>query len=232
MWSFGDGDSSTIALDSNCYELWGSYTVGLTVTDINGCINSVSIANYITVYPDPIAGFVILSPQPATLEESPIAFADQSSGGDTCKWDFLGNGNMVTAVNCGDIVFTYDDTGTYTVTQIVVNQWNCADTVTQEVIIIPNTTLYVPNTFTPNGDGKNDMFLAYGTYVEDFHMMVFDRWGMLIFESYDINVGWNGRVNNNGGSLAQIDTYVWKIEYTEQYMGYYHRMIGHVNLIR
>lgn len=232
MWSFGDGDTSTLGLVNHCYDLFGSYTVGLTVVDINGCVNSVSLLNYITVYPEPTAGFVILSPQPATLEESPIVFGDQSTGGDTCRWDFLGDQNYVTSVNCGDITYTYDDTGLYYATQIVVNQWGCADTVTHEVIIIPNATLYVPNTFTPNGDGLNDFFLAYGMYIEDFHMMVFDRWGMLIFESYDINVGWNGRVNNNSGSLAQIDTYVWKIEYTEQYMGYYHRMIGHVNLIR
>lgn len=231
VWDFGDGVTSVTGLVQHCYDSAGQYTVGLAVIDINGCANAVSVTNYITVYPDPVANFTVLTPQPTTLEESTIAFHDLSTGGDTCKWDF-GDGNTLVLLSCGDVSNPYDDTGSFHVTQIVVNQYGCSDTLETDVFIVPSTTLYVPNTFTPNGDGKNDIFYAYGEYVEDFHMMVFDRWGMLIFESYDIYTGWDGRVNNNGGQPAQIDTYVWKIEFTEQYMGYYHRMIGHVNLIR
>jgi gliding motility-associated-like protein len=75
------------------------------------------------------------------------------------------------------------------------------------------------------------MFLAYGEYVEDFHMMVFDRWGNLIFESRDITKGWDGRVQGHS-QICQVDTYVWKITFTEKYNGFYNRIIGHVNLIR
>jgi gliding motility-associated-like protein len=190
----------------------------------------VVLNNYITVYPDPIAQFAIMSPQPATLQESTIAFDDQSIGGDTCYWDF-GFGNFTPYVNCGDVAFTYEDTGTYPVTQIVVNQFGCADTAYGEVVIVPYTTIYVPNTFTPNSDGKNDMFFAYGEYIDNFHLMIFDRWGNLIFESYDILKGWDGKANG-GTQIAQIDTYVWRITYNDRYTGNYHRMIGHVNLIR
>lgn len=230
FWSFGDMDSSNVANVNHCYANDGLFDVGLLVTDVNGCVNSILMANYITVYPDPSAGFSILSPQPATLQESTIGFDDQSAGGDTCYWDF-GDGNVVTVINCGDIANTYDDTGSYHVTQIVVNQYGCADTIETDVIIVPYTTLYVPNTFTPNGDGKNDMFFAYGEYVEDFHMMIFDRWGNLIFESNDILKGWDGKANG-GTQVAQIDTYVWKITFSERYNNRYHRVIGHVNLIK
>lgn len=231
IWDFGDGVQSISNLVQHCYDSAGQYTVSLAVVDINSCTNTVVTPNYITVYPDPVAGFNILTPMPTTLNEATVSFDDLSIGGDTCKWDF-DDGSGIQIMNCGDVTNMYDDTGFYQVMQIVVNQYGCADTAYNEVIIIPNTTFYVPNTFTPNGDGKNDVFLAYGVYVADFHMMVFDRWGMLIFESKDMNNGWDGRVRNNGGTPAQIDTYVWKITYTEEYGGYYHRLVGHVNLIR
>lgn len=229
-WVFGDGNTSSLLAPSNCYILPGNYDVSLQVTDINGCINSVSQVGYITVFPDPVAGFNILSDQPATLEESTISFDDISTGGDTCYWDF-GDGNIQMVIGCGDMSNTYDDTGTYHVTQIVINQWGCSDTIDYNVYIVPSTTLYAPNTFTPNNDGKNDLFMVYGEYVEDFHMMIFDRWGNLIYETYDMTKGWDGRANG-GKSVAQIDTYVWVVTYSEQYMGYKHKLIGHVNLIR
>lgn len=230
LWQFGDGDTSVVGLASHCYNLAGSYDVTLAVVDINGCVNSTTSFSYITVYPDPQAGFAILTPQPTTLQEATIGFDDQSIGGDTCHWDF-GDGNIVTVINCGDIVNVYDDTGAYQVMQIVVNQYGCADTVYADVVIVPEATIFVPNSFTPNGDGKNDIFLAYGDFIENFHMMVFDRWGNLIFESRDIYKGWDGHANG-GDQVAQIDTYVWRITFTEKYNGFYHRMVGHVNLIR
>lgn len=230
VWSFGDTDTSHQSAPNHCYSLVGPYDVGIVVTDINGCINTILVANYITVYPDPTAGFAISTPQPATMEESNIGFDDQSIGGDTCIWDF-GDGNIVSVINCGDITNVYDDTGSYHVTQIVINQYGCTDTIASDVIIVPQATLYVPNTFTPNGDGKNDFFLAYGDFIDEFHMMIFDRWGNLIFESNDIQKGWDGKANG-GSELAQIDTYVWKISFTEKYSGHYHRIIGHVNLIK
>ncbi|HTF03023.1 MAG TPA: PKD domain-containing protein [Bacteroidia bacterium] len=231
VWSFGDGDTAYNAPTNHCYYASATYNVSLTVTDINGCVSTVTRTNYITVYPFPVAGFAILTPAPFTIQEATLGFDDQSTGGDTCFWDFGDGNGLQMIVNCGDVANTYDDTGSYHITQIVVNQYGCADTVETDIYIAPNTTLYVPNTFTPNGDGKNDFFFAYGEYVEDFHMMVFDRWGNLIFESYDMLKGWDGKANG-GSQVAQIDTYVWKITFTERYNGHYHGLIGHVNLIR
>lgn len=71
-------------------------------------------------------------------------------------------------------------------------------------------TVYTPNSFTPNGDGKNDVFLAYGISPGDFHMEIFDRWGEFIFESYDISAGWNGTYRNE---RAQEEVYVVRIHY-------------------
>jgi gliding motility-associated-like protein len=230
IWDFGDGDTSALGLPNHCYYTPGVYNVTLDVVDINGCVNTTTTMAYIQVFPDPVASFTILTPMPTTMEEANVGFDNLSTGGDTCHWDF-GDGNQMTDITCGDALNMYDDTGVYYVQLIVVNQYGCADTTENAVVIVPEATIYIPNTFTPNGDGKNDIFYAYGEYVEDFHMYIFDRWGNLIFESTDITKGWDGRVQGHP-SVCQIDTYVWRITYTELYTGFYHRMIGHVNIIR
>ncbi|MGL4595981.1 MAG: PKD domain-containing protein [Bacteroidia bacterium] len=229
-WDFGDGVGNGCNIN-HCYQLPGTYNVQLTVTDVNGCINTTTINNYINVYPYPVAGFNITSPQPATLIEANILFDNQSTGGDTCYWD-LGDGSpMVIDPNCSDISHNYADTGMYSVMQVVINQYGCSDTAWGDVIIVPYTTIYIPNTFTPNGDGKNDFFFAYGNYVTDFQMMIFDRWGNLIFQSNDINKGWDGRANG-GKDIAQIDTYVYVVSCKELYTGKAKKFRGHVNLVK
>lgn len=229
-WTFGDNPTSSATNPSHCFNSTGQYTVELHVTDVNGCIDSVTYVNYIYAYPNPIAGFTVTSENPATLNEPTVMIDDISTGGDTCYWDF-GDGNMLTVVGCGDVSNQYQDTGAYHVTEIVVNNFGCSDTVEYDVYIIPYTTIYVPNSFTPNGNGNNDVFYAFGEFVDDFHMMIFDRWGNQIFESYDQLKGWDGKANG-GKYLAQEDTYVWVITYTEQHSHAPHKIIGHVNLIR
>jgi gliding motility-associated-like protein len=111
----------------------------------------------------------------------------------------------------------YGDTGQYCITLIVFDSTRvCHDTAVKCLKIEPEFTFYIPNAFTPNHDGINEMFLGYGTYIKQFHIMVFDRWGNLIFESNDINKGWDGKVQNgNSGELVQEDVYVWKVDLTD-----------------
>jgi len=88
--------------------------------------------------------------------------------------------------------------------------------------------LRVPNTFTPNGDGTNDVFYANGVNVTEFRMQVFNRWGQLIFETTDINQGWNGSYL---GTSCKVDTYVWKVTYNHL-AAQKEQLMGHVNLVR
>ena len=115
---------------------------------------------------------------------------------------------------------------------IVANEFGCIDTATQEIIIKADFIFYIPNTFTPNDDGINDVFipLTLGVDVEEYNFWVFDRWGDLIFHSNNPQVGWDGRANN-GAFPAQQDTYVWKVALMD--LRENHRLYhGHVNLIR
>lgn len=230
-WDFGDNTTSTALVPpAHCYPIAGSYNITLHVTDLNGCVSQQVFPNFINAYPIPNASFSISTPMPVTVLDPYIALDDGSTGGDTCSWDF-GDGNTMVVPNCGDIVHAYGDTGSYTLRQVVTNQYGCSDTAYSDVFIAPFTTLYVPNTFTPNGDGNNDIFYAYGDFIGSFEMWVFDRWGNLIFKSNDQHIGWDGHANG-GKDLAQIDTYVYKIIATEEYTGKRLKFIGHINLIR
>ncbi len=117
-----------------------------------------------------------------------------------------------------------EETTTYTVT--TVNSLGCKNT--DQLTIIVTGSLYLPNTFTPNGDGFNDFFYALGKEIKDFELLVFNRWGELIWSTKQLAGRWDGTYN---GVESPIDTYVWRVVATE-FSGRYHEAIGHVNLLR
>lgn len=121
------------------------------------------------------------------------------------------------------------EAGTYAVN--VINTSNCNLTDTIEVTgELGGAVLYTPNTFTPNGNGRNDVFYAKGTSIVEFHMEIYDRWGALLFTSDDINTGWDGKYK---GTTVQQDTYVAKIRYVTDCGGQVKKsVIRHVNVIR
>lgn len=89
--------------------------------------------------------------------------------------------------------------------------------------------LYIANTFTPNGDGKNDVFYAYSHLIKEFEITIYDRWGMAIYQSNDINKGWDGTLN---GVQQQQDVFVYIVRYTKMHTTKVIERVGTVNLIR
>ena len=99
---------------------------------------------------------------------------------------------------------------------------------TDDVAILFNPLVYVPNTFTPNDDEFNRIFKAKGGNIKNFNLKIYNRWGELIFESDDINIGWDGTYK---GEYFQDGTYTSKIRY-EDSRGNESKLVGHVNLLR
>lgn len=228
-WSFGDNGSSTQSSPNHCYNKTGSYHVTLTVTDNNGCSNTLTQNNYITVHPDPVASFTA-TPQPASILNPTIYFNANTTAVSAWMWSF---GDVISGTSTeSNPQYTYADTGNYEVQLIVINEFGCKDTITEIVRINPDYVLYVPNTFTPNGDGQNETFMPLGIGVdsEHFEFYIYDRWGNMIFKSTNPTIGWDGKANG-GALIAQQDTYVWKI-INRDVLGKSHRYEGHVNLIR
>ncbi len=229
-WDFGDSTTSTTSCTpQHCYSLPGSYDVNLVVTDGNGCSASLFVPGFITVYPLPHADFSV-NPQPATLLDPVIYFTDESSGAAAWSWDFGDPLNSTSVLQ--NATFTYADSGHYAVTLTVTNIYGCTDDTTVIVDVELDDTFYAPNCFTPDGDGTNDVFYPKGSGIDwsTFEMLIFDRWGNLIYKTTDINKPWDGRVQGKNAP-AQIDVYVWVVNYETVLRKPYTHM-GHISLVR
>jgi gliding motility-associated-like protein len=126
---------------------------------------------------------------------------------------------------------TYLDSGTYQITLTIINSnTGCSNTITHELIIEGDYILFAPNGFTPNGDGNNDFFLPQGIGIDRDHykLLIFNRWGELIFETENPDLGWDGTYK---GLMSQTDVYVWKIQ-TLDHKEVPHEYIGHVTLLK
>jgi len=91
-------------------------------------------------------------------------------------------------------------------------------------------SIFIPNIFSPNNDQKNQVFFTYGENIEKFEMYIYDRWGTMVFQSEDMNIGWNGKMNANSIEAPE-GTYIYVVNATD-INGKKHRYIGHVSLLR
>lgn len=228
-WTFGNGiGTSTLPNPTYCYTSDGTFNVSATVTDIIGCVGTTTLMNYVTVYPLPTADFSA-SPQPATELNNQVTFTDLSLGAISWIWSFGADDSASVLQNP---VYTFQDTGTFAIQLIVTNSYGCQDDITLDVLVNPDYAVYIPNTFTPNGDGKNDLFFPQGVGINmnKFTMYIFDRWGNMIYKTETWPGGWDGTVQGTSRP-CQEDVYVYKIT-TMNPEGSRKVYIGHINLIR
>jgi gliding motility-associated-like protein len=229
-WDFGDESTSNVSLNAqpnHLYNFDGSFHVSLTIKNSFGCQSSVLKADYIHAYPVPVAQFEP-DPNNTTIINPSIYFINESQGSDAYIWDF-GDGNTSSIVSP---IYKYSSIPMeYDVTLIALNRFSCSDTLIQRVYINEEITIFIPNAFTPNFDGRNEFFVAKGNGIvnEGFNMSIYNRWGELIYTSDDINVGWDGRAKGN--QLVKEDVYSYYIKYIDVY-GISHEKTGVVNVIR
>lgn len=226
LWDFGDGNISTDQHPVHTYENSGDYTVTLQVTTNQGCTDSVQYINYIISHPLPVAQFIA---QPMMLDELNasnvgIEITNQSQGATVYDWT-LGDGNTS---NDFEPQVTYANAGTYTITLHVENQWGCVDQISENIVVNPVFTFYVPTAFTPNSDHKNESFGGVGTNIAVYQMNIFNRWGERIFTSFDMDHRWDGSINN---SRVQDEVYIYDCRIVD-IMGGEHIYRGTVTLIK
>jgi gliding motility-associated-like protein len=207
-------------------------TVIYTVTgmDGNGC--KATDTALLTIFPKPHAAF-ITSPDRIDNFYPVVYFTDQSySQINFWKWNFGDVANSTSFVK--DPTFTYPhEIGDYPVKLLVTNEYGCKDSTTKNVHIGGVFTFYVPNVFTPDNNGINENFTPKGIGIDetDYELWIFDRWGDLIWQTHTWGEAWDGKANG-GGTLAQIDTYVWKAKVREKETHKVHIYIGHVNIVK
>jgi len=204
----------------------GSYS--LTVTDANGCTNTTSAI--VDDIHGPTADFIAV-PSVLTLFENPLCvFMDHSVGATQWLWSF-GDGTGSTE---HFVTHEYTVVGYYPVTLLVTDDQGCVDSMQIVIEVKDLYTIYIPNAFTPNGDGVNDLFGVSGKNIDtkDFEMVIFNRWGERVFYTNDPNEFWNGTLNNNGGKNDGLPgAYIYKVT-AKEVNGRVREYFGHVNLIR
>ena len=233
FWNFGDGESGTDCSSINhTYLNPGCFDVQLTVTTPLGCIWSDTLINYICVFPNPIASF---SPYPTQLSEiiTNSSMNDNSIGSANYYWDF-GDGSMPSTTNDPSHDFPAYPPNSYIISLTTTSEHGCVDTMTQTVIVHPSLMIYIPNTFTPDGDQFNQTWLPIFSENVDpyqYDLTLFDRWGETIWESHNLSVGWDGTYGQDGLKV-QDGIYTYKIVYKLKTTAKHELLTGHVNLIR
>ncbi len=227
QWTFGDGNTSTKTDPVNIYEEVGSYDVSLELTSPTGCKISKNWYNLIKIVESPMAGFSF-TPEKPNLYKNTVQFTDESENAFAYRWTFDNLGTSLLQ----NPSFTFQDTGTYTISQVVLKTNGCTDTAITYIKVLPFINFYMPNAFTPNNDGLNDELIPVGIFegISTYHFSVWNRWGDRIFETEDFNIGWNGQ-RNNTGDFAPPGMYTFIINFTNN-SGKLDVLKGYCTLIR
>jgi len=184
-----------------CFQSPGQISAFLMVTDTNGCKNSALAESIASLFPTPSVSFNYNPEQPNILNPT-VQFNEQSTHAAFWQWDY-GDGFYAYEPNPE---YTFSDTGKFEVCLQVSSLQGCTNAICEGIYIKPVYTFYAPNAFTPNGDGNNDVFKLEGTYLSEVHMIIYNRWGEKLFESFDIEKGWDGTYQ---GKVVQDDVYTW-----------------------
>lgn len=229
-----DQNTGLIASGAESY-VWNTGETTAAISVSPNATTWYSVVGYVEGCPSPPDSFLLTVDDAlplAQFEASPdsgwipltTTFFNQSQGASSFQWD-LGDGTTTTVPSPQH---TYTDTGRFEIQLIAYNENNCPDTAYQRVIVGADFSIYVPNAFTPNGDGHNDYFETPWFGVREYHILIFDRWGMLIYESFDPDFNWYGIFK---GKDVQEGVYTYVIE-ARGYIGESVKKAGTVTLYR
>lgn len=232
LWQFGDGSSATdCGTVTHTYSNPGDFDVTLTVDSSPTCGGSTTYNNYISIKEEPIANFTYL-PNPIDIEDTRVTFDNLSEFASIYEWSF-GDASATSNLFEPDHNFPEVPNITYQTRLIAKNDIGCADTAYKLITIEDVIIFYIPNIFTPDGDDFNEVFkpIMYSGYdVYNYHLTMFNKWGEIIFESYDAAYGWNGTYAN--GKIVQDGVYIWKIEFGDTRSDKIHKYTGHVTVVK
>lgn len=210
-WDFGDGGSSGRVSPTHTFETPGRFSVAVDITSPIGCNISESFDSWIEIKPSPTSEFTFSPEEPSSFRPT-VEFFNQSFDFVGQEWIFGMEGRSLEV----NPVHTFSDTGRYEVALVAIHENGCRDTSIQIIDILPLVTYHMPNAFTPNGDGQNDVFRGKGFTdgIRDFQLTIWDRWGGLLFETDNPEEAWTGARNNTGEVLPN-GVYVYQVKYVD-----------------
>ncbi len=200
FWNFGDGSISDEKNPVHIYTKPGIYTVYHSVSiNESGCIATVTdtFHEVIEALPVPVSQIKV---SPEITEYPQTRFTVTNASDKHLRTiTYLPFGSPVEDLNSMD--FKLDDTGSYKITHITYNQFGCTDTMIQKIRVEAPVKIFIPNAFTPNNDGINDLLAFSVLGVKEFDLTIFDRWGSLVFTTTSTDYLWNGKLLNTGTEL-------------------------------
>ncbi|MBS1583422.1 MAG: gliding motility-associated C-terminal domain-containing protein, partial [Bacteroidetes bacterium] len=231
LWQFDDGGASTgTPTTSHTFNAAGSYSIQAVVTDTNGCTSTLLAEDLIFIQPPPIAWFSA-DPDPTNTNDPAVTFTPTQVGYPGYSWAIDGH----TTGSGAPWAYAFPDAigGTYVVCLTVTDAIGCTATYCDPVRVEDALAYHVPNAFTPDGDGINDGFapIAVGADREHYGFFIFDRWGMIVFESHTVGEAWDGTMGNHGDALPE-DVYVWRLLIGDRFSTDRKEEMGHVTLLR
>ena len=229
FWDFGDGQRSNDVNPIHTYEEPGTYTVTHTIQSLVGCLDTSTSINkdIITVRPVPTSELLI-EPKIQSIY-NPIFTLTSASYDHTKTLTYLPNNEVIENLDRMSIII--EDTGLHPIIHLSLNEFNCMDSVIEYIEVFSPFNLFMPNAFTPDGDGINDVYTYTITGIESCYLEVYNRWGEIVFKSHDPNEAWNGRLHNSGPKLDPgIYTYVMRAEVERDAYTFTER--GVINLVR
>ena len=248
-WSF-PGGVPVRSTDQNpgeiCYDEPGVYPVSLDIVSSTGCKSSLLVDSMIRGYSLPNADFSI-STQGVTYS-NPVFWFDDNSSDNVVKWEWdFGDGSPIDATGPNPYhsyasSMTGNDFYNYVTTLLVTTKYGCVDTISRPLDVTPNFTFYIPSSFTPNGDLKNNTFYGKGLGITEYEIWIFDRWGLELYyckekgsnvpydtwgeEGMPAACQWDGKLF---GKTVQQDVYVWKVRLKDIF-GKVHSYLGRVTV--
>lgn len=232
LWQFGDGSSSaSCATVTHTYTTIGEFDVTLLVNSSPTCSGIANYTNYIAIKEEPIAAFTYL-PNPFNVEDTRVNFDNLSENASEYDWNF-GDGTGPSSDYEPIHAFPESANSIYQVRLIAKNNYGCVDTAYKSVKVEDVIVFYIPNVFTPDGDEFNEVFkpiMYSGIDVYKYHMTIYNKWGEIIFESYNAANGWNGTYGT--GDIVQDGVYIWHIEFGDTRSDKIHKYTGHVTILK
>lgn len=205
IWNFGDGDTAMTTEPYHIYDSTGYYTVTIIAINPAACNHSDTATKVIKIKAHAIADF---SYTPViAVPNQPFVFINHSQNANSYLWGF-GDGGSSEEENP---IHMYRHTGYYDVCLDANNPDNCPDTICKRIFADIRPLIDIPNAFSPNGDGFNDILYARGAAVETMDLRIWNRWGELVFESTSLDDGWDGMYK---GKPQEMDAYAFVLTAT------------------
>jgi gliding motility-associated-like protein len=233
LWNLGNGVTSTNPNSATItYTGVGCYDVTLVSTTPNGCVGQTTINSIVCANDNPVAAFTP-TPNVLSLLDTYTQLVNETTGAETYLWNF-GDGTG-TSVDISPVhAFPSLEPGSYQISLIAYSVFGCTDTARVNIEVQDEVIYYVPNSFTPDEDEYNPIFkpvFTSGFDPYDYKMVIFNRWGEIIFETRDASYGWDGTYSGAAGLCKEGD-YIWQIEFKTTLSDERRKITGSVTLLK